>query len=129
MEQLPTDLQNIIIDYKYQLEVSEKFKKCMRELVTNTVYDLDNDYISKRYFKNKNKITSVFYSLYELQLDEKTDLWLVRKVYKKNSRIYLNQTIGEKENNKGFEIFITHNIFGGDCRYSIFNKRIKDKNL
>ena len=32
MEQLPTDLQNIIMDYKYQLEVSEKYQKVINEI-------------------------------------------------------------------------------------------------
>ena len=60
MEQLPKDLQNIIVDYKYQLEVSEKKERLHRELTeqlevfTEYIYDGNGDkvdHITEMYFK------------------------------------------------------------------------------
>ena len=40
MDSLPTDLENIIDDYKKQLEITENYKKVIKEL--KTTYNFDN---------------------------------------------------------------------------------------
>ena len=40
MEQLPTDLQNIILDYKSQLDITEKFNKVLKQLKELYKYEI-----------------------------------------------------------------------------------------
>ncbi len=53
MEFLPTELENIILIHKYQLDHEQKFRKCLRELTSNYIYKCENnptqDDINERY--------------------------------------------------------------------------------
>ena len=63
MNCFPTDIQNIILDYKYQLEHFKKFKKSLR-IIKNLKYKTYKSlygYESRRYKIRNSKIYTIHY--------------------------------------------------------------------
>ena len=118
MNSLPKELVNIIIDYKSQLEVSEKFKKCMKELKNKVkyymnAYDLteegDPDYCYEEecihsyntYFNTRYTYDKEEYELCTSRDDDGVDKYYMKENYKTDIVFhYLNRLSIEIRNNK-----------------------------
>ena len=68
LKQLPLEIENIIKDYYYQLELTEKYDKCMREL-SDTVKHEEIVDGSKITTKRKERLYLCNLSVVGLQMD------------------------------------------------------------
>ncbi len=56
MQKLPLCLEEIILDYKNQLEVTEKYDRCMEELLDETKYEIFDKYANYSQMIRGNRI-------------------------------------------------------------------------
>ena len=50
---LPLELENIILNYKYQIDKTEKHDRCMKELKDNLIYYKNNSWLSLYHTKDR----------------------------------------------------------------------------
>ena len=73
MEKLPLEIENIIMDYKSQLEVAEKYQKCINE-IKESYYSCFNDFYSTYKYKNVKRQILLLEKLYIWKNDIRIDL-------------------------------------------------------
>ena len=63
MEQLPLDIENIILDYKAQLEHREKFQKCLEQInhIDHNICDFDDNNDTTIMYGRTKKHTPIYY--------------------------------------------------------------------